>query len=75
MNCHVFLMFFSVNVVKKSRVLVNPGKSMVEWMKFQQDQSTGSAVKLRKIGLDEIALHNKPGDVWMALNGISIKKW
>ncbi|OXA51925.1 Cytochrome b5 reductase 4 [Folsomia candida] len=58
-----------LNTVKKSRLLVNPGKSMVEWMKIQQELTAkGPSAKLRKIGFDELATHNTLGDVWMAIN-------
>lgn len=49
---------------------MNPGKSMVEWMKIQQELTAkGPSAKLRKIGFDELATHNTLGDVWMAING------
>ncbi len=68
----IIIFCYAVNTVKKSRILVNPGKSMVEWMKIQRQlegKGSNDNKLLRKIGPDELASHNTVGDVWMAING------
>lgn len=51
--------------MKKARNLVNPGMSMVNWMKLQDSRQRPNP--RRKIPLVEVANHNTESDCWMVI--------
>ncbi|ODM98645.1 Cytochrome b5 reductase 4 [Orchesella cincta] len=55
----------SSTTVKKARNLVNPGMSMVKWMKLQEERETTPTRK--QIPLSEIAKHDTETDCWLVI--------
>lgn len=54
------------------KVPLKPGRSLVDWVRLKQSgrDLKGTGHRLLSIPEEELALHNKPNDIWLAIRGM-----
>lgn len=58
----------------RPKVPLKPGRSLMDWIRLGNSGKdlAGTGGNVQKVSAEELAKHNKPNDIWIAVRGTTI---